>query len=119
MTDGNSGLTALVRLAFYVDSQGTKARLAGSVLLRCNIPQELWAGRVSHRILLMTSRRSRARLAKPNRPATQPALSWSKVQAHPYALGAAAGVVGLAVSAFINHQLARKAERDSPPAGKL
>jgi len=28
-------------------------------------------------------------------------------------------VVGLAVSAFINHRLARKAERDSPPAGQF
>ena len=40
----------------------------------------------------MTSRRSRARLAKPNRAATPPTLSRSNVRAHPYALGAAAGV---------------------------
>jgi pimeloyl-ACP methyl ester carboxylesterase len=67
----------------------------------------------------MTSRRSRARLAKLHRPATPETLSWSNVRAHPYAVGAAAGVVGLAVSAFINHRLARKAERDSPPAGEF
>ncbi len=36
---------------------------------------------------------------------------------HPYAVGAAAAVAALAVSALVNHRLARKAERDNPPAG--
>jgi hypothetical protein len=38
-------------------------------------------------------------------------------QAHPYAVGAAATVGALAMLALINHRLARKAERDNPPAG--
>jgi pimeloyl-ACP methyl ester carboxylesterase len=67
----------------------------------------------------MTSRRSRARLAKLRGPATPGTLSWSTVRAHPYAIGAVAGVAGLAVSALLNQRSANQAERDNPPVGEF
>ena len=41
------------------------------------------------------------------------------VQAHPYAVAAAATVGVLAISALVNRRLAEKAERDNPPAGQF
>jgi pimeloyl-ACP methyl ester carboxylesterase len=41
------------------------------------------------------------------------------VSAHPYATAAAAGVALLAISALVNRQLAKAAERDNPPTGQF
>ena len=70
---------------------------------------------------MMTSRRSRARPAKNRVPAAaSPSSGLSAlVGEHPYLAGAAAGVIGLAAAAFINHRLARRTEHDNPPAGKF
>lgn len=38
---------------------------------------------------------------------------------HPYATGAAVGLAALALSALVNHRLARQAERDNPPQGQF
>jgi pimeloyl-ACP methyl ester carboxylesterase len=41
------------------------------------------------------------------------------LRSNPYAVAAAAAIGALAVSALVNRQLAKKAERDNPPAGKF
>jgi pimeloyl-ACP methyl ester carboxylesterase len=67
----------------------------------------------------MTSRRSNARADKQHRSSSSGPAPLTSVRTHPYAVGAAAAVAALAVSAFINHGLAKKAERDNPPQGKF
>ena len=41
------------------------------------------------------------------------------VQAHPYALAAAAAAGALGISALVNRHHAKKAENDNPPAGQF
>jgi len=67
----------------------------------------------------MTSRRSRARLAKLSNPATSMPTITQRFGAHPYAVGAAAAATALAATAFVNNRLAKKAERANPPSGKF
>jgi pimeloyl-ACP methyl ester carboxylesterase len=43
----------------------------------------------------------------------------SSAQAHPYVTATAATVGMLAISAFVNRQLAKKAQRDNPPNGRF
>jgi pimeloyl-ACP methyl ester carboxylesterase len=68
----------------------------------------------------MTSRPSRTRLAK-TRSASAPGKAGipTVVGAHPYAIGAGLAAAALAVAAFANHRLARRAERENPPLGKF
>ena len=48
-----------------------------------------------------------------------PGKTRNVTKAHPYALAAAVTIGALAVSALVNRHLARKAERDNPPAGRF
>ncbi len=69
----------------------------------------------------MTSRRSRARITKAQllaQSGARPGLL-GRVAAHPYSVGAIVGAAALAVSAAVNHRLAKRAERDNPPSGKF
>ena len=63
----------------------------------------------------MNSNLSRSRRSHPS-----PALTDSPdVGSHPYAVVAAVTVVGLALTAVVNHRLARRAERHNPPTGRF
>jgi pimeloyl-ACP methyl ester carboxylesterase len=67
----------------------------------------------------MTSRRSRVRLMRErNRVPASPAPSRS-IGPYAYGAGAAGTAALLGISAFVNHRLAKKAERDNPPAGRF
>ncbi len=65
----------------------------------------------------MTSRRSRARIAR--RRAAISASGTVSLGLHPYAIAGLSVGAGLAISAIVNAGLARKAERDNPPAGRF
>src|SRR5215211_1564695 len=67
----------------------------------------------------MTSRRSRARLAKTRPPSSFAERPVAGFRSHPYAFSGAVAVGALAVSAVVNGLLAKKAERENPPAGKF
>jgi len=67
----------------------------------------------------MTSRRSRARLAKYRQPSTFAEKHVVGLRSHPYAVAAAVTIGALAVSAVVNRQFAKKAERENPPAGQF
>jgi pimeloyl-ACP methyl ester carboxylesterase len=65
----------------------------------------------------MTSRRSRARIARTRAPASPVAQRWAAVTSNKYALTTAVTVGALAVSAMVNRARASKAERENPPIG--
>ena len=54
-----------------------------------------------------------------NKPGSLVSKGLSSAQAHPYVTAAAATVGMLAISAFVNRQLAKKALRDNPPNGRF
>jgi pimeloyl-ACP methyl ester carboxylesterase len=65
----------------------------------------------------MTSLNSRAPLASHSARVAGPNLP--RFKPNPYAVGAVAASAVLAVCAVVNHRLAKKTERDNPPAGKF
>lgn len=68
----------------------------------------------------MTSIRSAIPLEAVRRAAwTTPMARRPSLAAHPYLLGAGAAAALLAVTAYVNHRLARRAERENPPSGKF
>ncbi len=67
----------------------------------------------------MAFRRSKARLVKNHHSASLGRKQLAGVTSHPYAVATAVAVSVLAVSALVNRQLAKKAERDNPPAGRF
>jgi pimeloyl-ACP methyl ester carboxylesterase len=69
---------------------------------------------------LMTSSRSRARIARTKAvsAANRPNFL-GRVAARPYSAGATAAIATLAIAAFVNHRLARSAERNNPARGKF
>src|SRR4051794_13938427 len=84
------------------------------LILRCNIS---WMIRIS-----CTPRRVHTMTATDFKTPSQRSFAdkgRAIVQAHPYAVAAAATVGVLAISALVNRRLAEKAERDNPPAGQF
>jgi pimeloyl-ACP methyl ester carboxylesterase len=67
----------------------------------------------------MTSRRSRARLAKTRQPASYGTKHTPNLSSHPYAVAGAVAVGALAVSALVNRHFANKAERENPATGRF
>ena len=67
----------------------------------------------------MTSRRSRARLAKTRHAPAQGTNSAPAFGSHPYAIAGLVAVGALAASALVNRHFTNRAERENPPAGKF